>query len=382
MSRAPDNPAAATSKTPSAVAAVPAPAPHGLRAAAFLVDAGLVAALFYVSPSATPWALAPALFVAYHTVLLWLVQRSVGKAIFSLRVRRVEREPTFLWALGRSSLGYFSVDVVLIGGLTVLLDRRHRALHDLVFGSEVVHEPGVARQPFNRLVEFAESSGAALEQKKKGSGLKPVFILLALWQSLEKLAGLVGKAIAAAEKVLGGIGAASPAASAAPASALPVKAATVVAVATTAVGATTVAAVPGLRNSVDDLAASRSEHHEKIPVRLSEIDEGDCIESLPFSGVVPIESVMRIDCDLRHQAEAYAVLEYDDGPFPGQPVLRERAGRECRDRFEPGFDRASTLDWTYLVPYDDATWRGGYRQITCLAFRKDREPLEGSISEG
>jgi uncharacterized RDD family membrane protein YckC len=376
---APDNPAAASSDAPPVATGVPALAPNGLRAAAFLVDAVLVAALFRMSPGTSPWALLPALFVAYHTVQLWLVQRTVGKAIFSLRVRRVEREPTFLWALGRSSLGYLSVDVVLIGALTVLVDRRHRALHDLVFGSEVVHEPGLARGRLKRLVEFAEQSGAVLEQKKKGSRLKPVFILLALWGSLEKLAGLVGKAVTAAENVLGRIGAPSPAASAAQATVLPVKAAAVVAIATTAVGATTVVAVPPLRNSVDGLAVSRSgEHQARVQVRLSEIDEGNCIESLPPSQIVPLESVMRIDCDLPHQAEAYAVLEYDDGPFPGRSVLGERAGQECRDRFEPLSDRASALDWNYLVPYDDATWRGGYRQITCLAFRKDGEPLEGS----
>jgi uncharacterized RDD family membrane protein YckC len=376
---APDNPAAATSDAPPAATGGPIPAPHGVRAAAFLVDAGLVAALFYFSPRHAPWALLPAIFVAYHTVLLWLVQRTVGKSIFSLRVRRVEKEPTFLWALGRSSLGYLSVDVALIGALTVLVDRRHRALHDLVFGSEVVHEPGSARRRLERLVAFAEQSQAALEQRKKRSRLRPVFVLLALLESLEKLAGLVGKAVTAAEHVLGGIGAPS-AASAAPATVLPVKVAAVVAIATTAVGATTVVAVPPFRNSVDGLAASRSgEHQARDQVRLSEIDEGNCIESLPPSQIVPLQSVMRIDCDLPHAAEAYAVLGYDDGPFPGQSVLGERAGRECRDRFESGSDRASTLDWNYLVPYDDATWRGGYRQITCLAFRKDREPMEGSI---
>jgi uncharacterized RDD family membrane protein YckC len=361
---APENPAAAASE------ALQTPAPHGLRAAAFLVDTALVVVLFFLLPGGTPWITLALLFVAYHTVFTWLVQRTVGKTTFSLSVQRVDKRPTMLWALGRS-LGYLVIDVLLLGSLTALFDRRHRALHDLVFASEVVHEPGRAARRLDRLVELAESSSAELERRKKGSRLKPVFVLFAFWGSLAKLAEVVGKAVTAAERVLAGIGAPS-AASAAPAGALSVKTAALVAVGATAMGAATVAAVPPLRHSVDGLAAPRAgEHHAKSSVRLSEIDEGDCIESLPASQIVAIDSVIRIDCDQRHEAEAFIVLEYDEGPFPGQSALQERAKTECGERFDSDHD----LDWTFLVPYDDATWSAGYRQITCLAFRKDREPM-------
>jgi hypothetical protein len=95
---APENPAAAASE------ALPTPAPHGLRAAAFLVDTALVVALFFLLPGGTPWIALPLLFVAYHTVFTWLVQRTVGKTTFSLSVQRVDKRPTVLWAFGRSPI--------------------------------------------------------------------------------------------------------------------------------------------------------------------------------------------------------------------------------------------------------------------------------------
>ncbi len=80
------------------------------------------------------------LLVAYHTLSVWLVQQTPGKAVFGLKVQRCDFRPTLLWALGRSSLGLFLVNGMGLGFVIALFNRRRRGIHDYVFGSMVVLE--------------------------------------------------------------------------------------------------------------------------------------------------------------------------------------------------------------------------------------------------
>src|SRR5437660_150503 len=137
-------------------------APHGRRALAWVVDlaiVGLVALVFtsllqlpkllsfllgedrfpHVAPR---WFVlfAVLFFVAYQTSCIWLTQRTAGKAMFGLRLRRVGKRSELLWALGRTTVGYLVIDVFGVGILLAFCNRRHRCLHDLVFGSEIVLE--------------------------------------------------------------------------------------------------------------------------------------------------------------------------------------------------------------------------------------------------
>jgi uncharacterized RDD family membrane protein YckC len=173
------------------VATTLTPAPHGLRAAAWLIDAFVVAVVFALLPQPLPILLLLLLLSGYHTVLLWLTQQTVGKALIGLKVHRIGAKPGFWWALGRSSLGYFAVDLLGAGILVAFLNRQHQTLHDHVFGSLVtVDETGrlTARTLLSRFVAFCQRQSEAVEARKKTIGIVGAFwtFLLGLGQTLEK----------------------------------------------------------------------------------------------------------------------------------------------------------------------------------------------------
>jgi alkaline phosphatase D len=150
------------------------PAPHGLRLGAWVIDCLIVGIVFAALPQPLPLILPLLLLVVYHTVLLWLTQQTVGKALLGLRVRRIGREPDLMWAIGRSTVGYFAIDLFGIGILTALFNRDHRALHDLTFDSLVTMDqtgPFTARTLVSRFVAFCERQSAAVNARKKVVGV-------------------------------------------------------------------------------------------------------------------------------------------------------------------------------------------------------------------
>jgi uncharacterized RDD family membrane protein YckC len=115
--------------------------PHGLRAFAWIIDFLIVnLVVMFALPQPVRFIVPLAIFVSYHTILVWLLHRSPGKALLGLRVARAGKRPTLLWALGRASLGYFVVDLLGLGLFTSLFDSRRRCAHDYVFDSFVIFE--------------------------------------------------------------------------------------------------------------------------------------------------------------------------------------------------------------------------------------------------
>ena len=212
------------------------PAPHGLRIAAWFIDLLIIVLVVAFLPQPIPPILPLAFLVAYHTVLIWLVEQTPGKALMGLKVKRIGHRTGFFWALGRASLGYFLVDVLGLGALAVFANWQHRCLHDYAFGSVVVYveEPGrlSARVLSQRLKKFAQRQKLALENKKK----RTVSLLISLWGFLEKLAGAIQKAV----NILTG----SPDPKPSIAQALTLKAALMIAVVTTGISAVMVTYVP------------------------------------------------------------------------------------------------------------------------------------------
>lgn len=119
-----------------------ASAPHGGRLIAFAID--LVIVLLVSLTVGGGWFRILAVFIAYHTAMLWLTGQTIGKAVANLEVTRVGPPLTgsrrALWALGRVSVGYLLVDMLGLGVLVAFLRRNpgRRCLHDVVFGSRVV----------------------------------------------------------------------------------------------------------------------------------------------------------------------------------------------------------------------------------------------------
>lgn len=171
------------------------PAPHGLRTAAWFIDMLIIVLVVAFLPQPIPPILPLAFLSAYHAVLIWLVEQTPGKALMGLKVKRIGQRTGFFWALGRASLGYFFVDVLGLGALAVFANWQHRCLHDYAFGSVVVYveEPGrlSAKQLSQRLKKFAQRQKLAFENREN----RTVFLLIALWGFLEKLAGGIQKAV-------------------------------------------------------------------------------------------------------------------------------------------------------------------------------------------
>lgn len=229
------------------------PAPHGLRAAAWLIDGLIITSIFAFLPQPLNYLLLVALFVAYHTVLVWWVQQTVGKALLGLRVKRIGKKPGVFWALGRASLGYWIVDVLGAGVLVALFNRRHRCLHDYVFSSVVIFKGSgaiSAAELLTRLVGFAERQRKAVEEKTK-----TFVILTALWAFLADLGNALRKAIDWLTRLGSGTGAPTSAPSIA--EALSLKAAAAITVAATVITGTVATNVPMLRDATEWLISPR-----------------------------------------------------------------------------------------------------------------------------
>jgi uncharacterized RDD family membrane protein YckC len=88
---------------------------------------------------------------ATNGLMTWLSGgATVGKAWAGLQVRHLHEQPIqpvlteMPKVITRYTVGYFAIDVLLIGTLNALRDPRRRPLHDLVLAYEVVALPGAA----------------------------------------------------------------------------------------------------------------------------------------------------------------------------------------------------------------------------------------------
>ena len=231
------------------------PAPRALRLMAWLADATLV--LLAVAAVVRPFRFVITLGVlaAYHTTLTWTLGQTLGKALVGLKVVRIDgREPTLLWSLGRSTVGYFGVDLFGLGLLTSVRDGWKRPLHDYVFSSRVVlYDTGPLnlKTLLTRFRQYAEAQKAAAKEKAEARK-KSFSASLAFWAFLVVLADFVVKVLTV---LLGrSIGLVKPWGFVEP---ITTKAASIVAGVTTMTTTTIVAVVPPARGVADWLVAPR-----------------------------------------------------------------------------------------------------------------------------
>jgi hypothetical protein len=82
------------------------PAPHRLRIAAWVVDSLIIALIILTLPQPIRL-LVPLLFlIFYHTFQIWMVQQTLGKALFALKVERIGKKRAPL-RRNRGSSGYW-----------------------------------------------------------------------------------------------------------------------------------------------------------------------------------------------------------------------------------------------------------------------------------
>jgi hypothetical protein len=106
---------------------------------------------------------------------------------------------------------------------------------------------------------------------------------------------------------------------------------------------------------------------------------GDCfdVRTAPKAPTI----YLKLDCNLPHENEVFAVVELTGTDYPGAPFLEAAAKKACPASWEAYVGQAyetSSLAIGYLIP-DEATWGNGIRHVTgCLVRSGDDSRRAGS----
>jgi hypothetical protein len=109
---------------------------------------------------------------------------------------------------------------------------------------------------------------------------------------------------------------------------------------------------------------------------------GDCFDKRTI-GVPPNTTMIHLllPCQLPHESEVFAALDYPGPNFPGTGVLQEYAKRSCVAHFEPYVGRdyeTSVYELGYDLP-DQANWNNGITHVIgCLVVSATTDRLAGS----
>ncbi|WP_431782226.1 DUF4190 domain-containing protein [Streptomyces chumphonensis] len=122
-----------------------------------------------------------------------------------------------------------------------------------------------------------------------------------------------------------------------------------------------------------------------VPTRIdpATIEPGDCFNLGSLSAEEETEhgSAGLVPCDEPHQAEAYAVLNMEEGPWPGDDAVTEWVGEQCA-RHVDGYILDSWTVPADVFPYHlqptSRTWANGDRGVICTYAHEERA-LEGSL---
>jgi hypothetical protein len=138
-------------------------------------------------------------------------------------------------------------------------------------------------------------------------------------------------------------------------------------------------------------AAATDESAETVDT--FDVKTGDCIlypkeqqqalEQATAATEAPMD-VETVPCDRPHDSEVYAIFDLPDGDFPGEEEVIAAADEGCFNEFEPfvgnSYDN-SVLDIEYFFPSQESWSFDGDRQVTCMVYHLEGEPLVGSARE-
>jgi uncharacterized RDD family membrane protein YckC len=173
-------------------------APHGRRLVAWLLDSAFLAGALSILPH-NPLFIAGS-FIAYHGLLTWRVQRTLGKAVVGLKTERLGKPRSLLWAFGRSGIGYLITDFFGIGALLAFLNSNHQTAHDFVFGSMVTwntSQPDSIDEILTRVEDFQKEL-----ETPKGKWCRLLAVFKKFLRFLKDLSERIEKTIVAAKWVL------------------------------------------------------------------------------------------------------------------------------------------------------------------------------------
>lgn len=104
---------------------------------------------------------------------------------------------------------------------------------------------------------------------------------------------------------------------------------------------------------------------------------GDCFDG---EASAEVSDVQFLDCDDPHDHEVFDAFDASGDEYPGRATIEQLAVDGCHDRFRAvvGYPVDLTdLDVSTYFPTEDS-WQDGDREVLCILFRFDGEPLVGS----
>lgn len=114
---------------------------------------------------------------------------------------------------------------------------------------------------------------------------------------------------------------------------------------------------------------------------------GDCWDNTEANAdAAEVSSVPTVDCEKKHDFEAYSAMNMDDKEYPGLAETEAEADQYCMDKFEGflglSYEEAVAYDFTYFYP-SDQSWGLGDREILCTIYAIDEngeiEKVTGSL---
>ena len=105
-------------------------------------------------------------------------------------------------------------------------------------------------------------------------------------------------------------------------------------------------------------------------VAFFDLEVGDCLADL-IATLGEFFTVETVPCSEPHSEEIYAVVPLPEGDFPGDEAVAAQADKACTAEFESFVGlpyEESVLYYNYLYPYDEQSWNGGYRWVTCSIY--------------
>jgi len=116
---------------------------------------------------------------------------------------------------------------------------------------------------------------------------------------------------------------------------------------------------------------------------------GDCFDNTEANADADeVTSVPKIDCEKKHDFEAYSAVLMDQDEYPGVADTESQADALCLDGFErflgAPYDEAVAYDFTYFYPSTES-WKLGDREILCMIYaideNNDIEKVTGTLRD-
>lgn len=141
--------------------------------------------------------------------------------------------------------------------------------------------------------------------------------------------------------------------------------------------------VAHLAPSASDGAASLAASAMAVPIQVSKLVVGDCLDNFGDTDVASAVGVTLVPCTEVHAFEVYAGFDLPMESYPGEDAVVAAAEDGCGTRFEAFTGSAydgSQLDYNYFVPPEDGWTISGSHLVSCL-IDDPAGPVTGTLAQ-